>query len=71
MKQTIKVEIQVYVGNDKHLLNTFYVWDPNEDELSADTTAQVLLDHLTSKMSSALEPCYFDHDCVNEEKEEK
>lgn len=69
MKQTIKVEIQVYVGSDKHLLNTYYVWDPEEDDMSADETAQALLEHLKTKMSAALEPCFFDHVITNEKEE--
>lgn len=69
MKQTIKVEIQVYVGNDKSVLNTYYVWDPIEDDMSADETAQALLEHLKVKMCASLEPCFFDHSTISEKEE--
>lgn len=64
MKQTIKVEISVYVGAEKYLMNAYHTWDAETDPVSADETAKDLLAHLTHKMDSALDPCFFDHDEV-------
>lgn len=64
MKQTIKVEITVYVGSEKYLLNTYHTWDSEEDELSADDCAKMLLEHMYNKMCASLDPCFFHHEAL-------
>lgn len=68
--QTIKVDIKVYVGLDKYQMDSYYEWNPNVDSLSADETAQAILEHVKIKMASALEPCFYDHIIGHETKEQ-
>lgn len=69
-KQTIKVEIKVYVGADKYEMDSHHIWDPETDELDADQMAQMILEHVHFKMNSALNPCYFVHSIEHENMEE-
>jgi hypothetical protein len=63
MDQTIKVEVTVYVGMEKYSIEDTTVWSP-EDDLNADELAAAILDHCSTKMAAALNPCFYIHDCV-------
>lgn len=59
--QTLKIELTAYVGLEKLFMEKILIWDEDTDTLCAHETAVVMMDDLVSRMTAALNPCFFQH----------